>query len=398
MITVDNLLLELATSTTPTIEELMPSKDSRVLRSLATSVSNHLFITENQSRLLLKILRENQKKLGEISKNLNEVISTPLWSKPFRHIEQVRKLYLAPNDEEELTLFIEFTFNSEIRRILQELTKKCENLTPLPNGKIYTAAYTEQNIIALVDALTPADFVIDEIIQNHHRTIKSWSEQEIRDQFLLTNITHLTFQKHITEDLGINTTIDDNIIADRSVRYQYFTEIAKKTGETLTEVIANRSKTKVWVDKNQHTLVEVIASLKELKRLPVLVVFDTTVNSKYITNLEILSNSLEENGIFDNIGIYFRLANDDMGKQFNKFIADKKYNYNLASDTQVACVQSGKLPKFFLKNAWKPMSVIALDSKMGLRHGKTATYSNYCDCIVEWSDEPVLADVLRVKS
>jgi hypothetical protein len=398
MTTVDNLLLELATSTTPTIEELMPSKDSRVLRSLATSVSNHLFITENQSRLLLKILRENQKKLGEISKNLNEVISTPSWSKPFRHIEQVRKLYLAPNDEEELTLFIEFTFNSEIRRILQELTKKCENLTPLSNGKIYTAAYTEQNIIALVDALTPADFVIDEIIQNHHRTIKSWSEQEIRDQFLLTNITHLTFQKHITEDLGINTTIDDNIIADRSVRYQYFTEIAKKTGETLTEVIANRSKTKVWVDKNQHTLVEVIASLKELKRLPVLVVFDTTVNSKYITNLEILSNSLEENGIFDNIGIYFRLANDDMGKQFNKFIADKKYNYNLASDTQVACVQSGKLPKFFLKNAWKPMSVIALDSKMGLRHGKTATYSNYCDCIVEWSDEPVLADVLRVKS
>ena len=398
MITVDYLLLELATSTDPTIEELMPSKDSRVLRSLASSVSNHLFVTENQSRLLLKILRENQKKLGEISKNLNEVISTPSWSKPFRHIEQVRRMYLAPNEEEDLTLFIEFTFSSEIRRILQELAKKCENLIPLANGKMYTAAYTEQNIITLVDALTPANFVIDEIIQNHHKTIKSWSEQEIRDQFLLTNITHLNFQKHITEDLGINTTIDDNIIADRSVRYQYFTEIAKKPGDTLSECIANRSKTKVWVDKNQHTLVEVIASLKELKRLPLLVVFDTTINNKYITNLEILSNSLEENGIFDNVGIYFRLPNDDMGKQFNKFIADKKYNYNLATDTKVACVQSGKLPKFFLKNAWKPMSVIALDSRMGLRHGKTATYSNYCDCIVEWSDEPVLADVLRVKS
>jgi hypothetical protein len=68
MITVDNLLLQIVNFTSPTIEEQIQSKDSRVLRSLATSVIGHAFITENQSNLLLKILRENQKKLKFFSR------------------------------------------------------------------------------------------------------------------------------------------------------------------------------------------------------------------------------------------------------------------------------------------------------------------------------------------
>jgi len=397
MITVDNLLLEIVNSTNPTIEELIVSKDSRVLRSLASSVTNHLFITENQSRLLLKILRENHKKIEKIAENLNQVIESPVWSRSFRQIEQVRKLYISNNDEGELALIVEFTFSSEIRRILQNLSKNCENLVTTNNGKNYTALLSEQNIVALVEALTPLNFVIDETIKNHYSTIKSWSENAVRDQFLLTNITHLNFQKHITEDLGIHTSIDDNIIADRSMRYQYFTEIAKKHGDTLTEVIANRSKPRVYVDKNQHALSDIMSSLKDLKRLPLLIIFDTLVSNKYYANLEILSEALEKNGITDRVGIYFRLANDETGKKFNQLIANKQYNYNLDTDTQVACVMSGKLPKFFLNNAWRPMSVIALDSRMGLRHGKTAVYSNCCDLIVEWSDEPPLADELRFK-
>jgi hypothetical protein len=86
------------------------------------------------------------------------------------------------------------------------------------------------------------------------------------------------------------------------------------------------------------------------------------------------------------------LQNDEAGKQFNTMIADKKYNHQLDSDLKVAVVQSGKIPKFFLKNAWKPMSVIALDSRMGMRHGKIAVYTNCCDCVVEWSDEPALLE------
>jgi len=105
-----------------------------------------------------------------------------------------------------------------------------------------------------------------------------------------------------------------------------------------------------------------------------------------------LSTALEHNGIFDKIGVYFRLPNDTAGKKFNQLIKEKQYNYNLTSDTQVAVVMSGKLPKFFLKTAWTPMSVVALDTKMGLRHGKTSVYANCCDLIIEWAEKETMFD------
>ena len=396
MITVDNILLEIINSTSPTVEEVIAIKDSRVLRSLGTSVTNHNFITENQSKLLLRIFRENTEKLSKISENLNSCLRDPFWSKPFRQIEQVKKFYIGKNDNQDSLLFIEFTFSSEIRKILTNLSKNVENLTMTANGKIYTADLTEKNIAILFEALTPYGFTIDEAIETHYETIKSWSKNEVESQFLLSNIEYKNFQKAITEDLGIETPIDQSIITDRSMRYQYHLETPRNFGENLTENLANRTRPRTYVDKNQHSMVEIFNSLIQLKRLPTLVVFDTLVNNKYFDNLQILSESLEKNGIFDHIGIYFRLPNDDNGKKFNQYISEKKYNHVLDDTTKIACVQSGRLPKFFLKNAWRPMSVIALDSRMGLRHGKTAVYSNYCDLIVEWSDEPALADT-RIK-
>ena len=317
---------------------------------------------------------------------------SPQWSRSFRQIEQVKKFYITKNAEQDLVLFIELTYSHEIRKILQNLGQKLDNLVATSSQKIWTCDLTEKNIVGLVENLSQRDFTIDEVIKNHYTTIKSWSENEVRNQFLITNMTNTNFHKAITDDLGIATEIDQNIITDRSMRYQYFTENAKNHGETLTEVIASRSRSRIWIDKNQHSLNEVVASLVELKRLPMLVVFDTIVNNKYLENMEFLSDALKKNGIFDGVGIYFRLPNDDMGKKFNNFIAEHKYNQQLDETSKVAGVMSGKIPKFFLKNAWKPLSVITLGTKMGLRHGKTSVYVNCCDCIVEWSEDDTMFD------
>jgi hypothetical protein len=392
MTTIDNLLLNIVNHNAPTIEEQIAPRDSRVLRSLASTLSSHLFITENQAGLILKILRENSRKLKNFTEEIDHALTSPEWSKSFRKIEQIRKLYIHKNEDHESTIRIEFTFSSEIRKILSLLDKKLDDLVQGAPGKNYSADLTEKNIVTLVDALTPYNFEIDETIKTHYMTIKSWSETDIQNQFLITNIEHKNFQKAITEDLGLSTTIDQNIINDRSIRYQYRTDAVKNPGETLVEYLANRNKTKVWVDKTQHTPTEIISSLQELHRLPLLVVFDNLVNDKYNTNLDALIEALDANNIFDKIGIYFRLPNDEIGLKFNKKIKERQYNYNLMDDTRVAVVQGGKLPKFFLKSAWTPMSVIAFDTKMGLRHGKTSVYANCCDLIIEWAEKEVMFD------
>jgi hypothetical protein len=392
MTTIDNLVLKIVNYSSPTIEENLPNRDSRVLRSLATAINSHFFITENQSRLLVKILKEHQEKLSKIDNDFYDVLARSLWSRAFRQIEQVRKLYVFPIGDGNYTIAIEFTFSSAIRKILSNLAKTVDGLIQVHPGKLFYADLTEKNIVELIDALTPHNFQIDESLKNHYDTIKSWSKSDFQNQFLITAISNQNFEKHITADLGVETAIDQNIIVDRSNRYQYFVENREKTEENLTSCLAYRKKTKVWIDKNKFSLNEVFQALVNLKRLPALVVFDNhsiTTSQKNLKILEILVDSLEKNNLDKKVGIYFRLPNDEIGKKFNQLIAEKTYNNHLDVDTEIVGIQSGKIPKFFLTSNWKPMSIITIDSS--LRNSKTAVYANCCDLIISYSDsEPII--------
>ena len=256
-------------------------------------------------------------------------------------------------------------------------------------GKTFVADLTEQNIVTLVDELEPLEFVIDGKLQDYYKIIKSWSEEDIKNQFLLTTITHPNFQKQITADLGTETAIDDHVINDRSMRYQYFHKKSEKIPENLVETIANRTVPKVWINKKETSIDEILKSLVHLKRFPILVVFDSYNIKNSLTDLKDLTESLENIGIYNNVGIYFRLSNDAGGKEFNQYIADKQLNCNLDNETKVVGVQSGKIPKFLLKTDWKPMSVISIGSP--LRHSKTAAYTNGCDLIISYTDtQPIV--------
>ena len=384
MTTVDQLLLQIVDSTQPTIEEMIPKRDARVLRSFSTMLRTGTFLTENQSKLLLKILRENKQKMPIFEKELNSSLSSPMWSKMFQYVEVIKKMFIGTSQEGVPSLVIEFSYSAAIRKIMVILAKDVTGLEQSVPGKIFRAELTESNIVRLVENLSPLDFVIDEKILDHYKTIKSWSENEIFKQFELTSMTNTNFQRHITDDLGINTPITQAIINDRSLRYQYIPEKSEKNPENLTEIIAFRKNTKIWVDRKEYGLDQVIEALTNLRRLPVLVIFDTYDEKRCFAELQNLTENLEKNGIFNKVGIYFRLNNSETGKEFNQFIADKSFNKPLDINSRVVGIQSGKIPKFLLKNEWKPMSVISLGNS--LRNSKSSVYTNCCDLVIAYSD------------
>jgi len=390
MMTVDQLILKIVDFTTPTIEEVIAKRDSKVLRSFGTMLKTGIFFTENQSKLLLKILQDNREKLEFFQKDIEELIHNPTWSKTFRHVDVVRKFYISDNDGE-LSLFIEFTYSGTVRRQLQSIVKKVDGLTQINPSKLYTADLTEKNIVELVEVLKPLNFVIDDKIIQHYTTIKSWSENEVKSQFFLTTMTNTNFQKHITDDLGLNSAITQDIINDRSIRYNYFVEKSEKNPENLTEIIASRDLPTIWIDKKKYDLSDIIESLVQLKRFPLLVVFDGYDEKRCFADLQNLTKSLEKNRIFSDIGIYFRLDNSATGKEFNQYIGDKHLNSKLEKNSVVCGVQSGKIPKFLLKTDWKPMSVISLGN--AVKNGKTSVYTSCCDLIVSYSDtQPIIHD------
>ena len=95
MITIDEILLNIVNQTNPTIEDLMPARDSRVLRSLATSVNSNYFITENQSKLILKLFKEHKDSLQKVWHDISNVLVDPIWTRAFRQVEEYKKLQLS---------------------------------------------------------------------------------------------------------------------------------------------------------------------------------------------------------------------------------------------------------------------------------------------------------------
>jgi len=390
MITVDDLLLKIVNFSTPTIEEKITARDARVLRSLASSITATFFITENQSRLLVKILKENRKKLEEFSEEIDLTLKDPSWSKSFRQIEQIRKVSVDYKQFEEGRLNIEFTFNSQIRKILTD-SKKIEGLVQVHPGKAYTAEYTEKNIITIFELLEPHEFVFDEPLYRHYDTIKSWSENEVKKPLFLANFTHTAFQRLTSEDGNLQHETNESIITDRSNRFQYLVEKTGKNPENLTDIMAYREKSRIWVSSVMHSLDDIFESLTNLRRFPLLVIFPNYDEKRAFQNLENLSISLEKSGISDDVGIYFRMDNNEEGKKFNQLISSKAYNHKLTKDTKVVAIQSGKIPKFLIKSAWQPMSVLSLDNN--LRHNKAGVYSECCDLVITYSDAQPLVGI-----
>ena len=389
MITIDEILLTIVNQTNPTIEDLMPARDSRVLRSLATSVNSHYFITENQSNLILKLFKEHKNSLEKVVPNISELIVDPFWSQPFRQIEEYKKLQLSKNEDGDLVLNIQFSYSSNIRKILQVNCNKIDGFVQTHPAKGYTATLTEYNIVFLVELLTPLQFKIDEDIINHFTVIKSWDKKEIEDRFLITNISNQNFHKSITSELGVETTLNNLIIKDRSFRYQYTFNNTEEKPTSLAGDIAYRETSKVWVDSANYSLKQLIASLIELQRTPILIVFPNWDSDTVYKNMLILDSALKENNVNSNVGMYFRMDNQGHGKDFNQLIANNKYNSQLENETAIVGIQAGKIPKFLLKSKWTPMSVIVLDT---IRQNKSIVYANCCDLVISYSNTKPVVD------
>jgi len=390
MKTIDSLLhfvfLEAMTTTLP-----FSSRDTRTLQSLHNAMQTDTYITEKQSNLLLQILSNQLYAPFMLLANSDyaEYINDPLWKKDFRVLPDIKKIYHIPAGSNQINIHllkenytgviaIDFTFSSIIRNELKPLA---EILWQVKSGSLYYADFTEENLVAIIEKLTPYNFEIETTLRDYYTTIKLWDKSDIEDMYNLNKMPYPRFQDCIASDLGDISNLPPAIINDRRLRYQYTTKIDDfQTEYELTKNIANREKTKIWVNSNAYSINDVIKSLIELKRFPLLVVFEQSTDLITITQFNELAHALTSNGITDNIGFHFRLDNTPDGKIFNDAIGKRQYNSVLNNDTQVAAVLGGKLPKFFLKEKWQPMSVLCI--KNTLRHSKTAVYANRCDLVI----------------
>ena len=388
MITVDTLLIELYRQGIETLNPQIPSRDKKVLISLARQINSGHFLTENQSKLLVKILKENSQLLFDpISENLN-VIENPTWSHSFRVIEQVRKIFMTK--EVEGRILVEFTYNKRLRQHITDLNKNIEGQMLSINNKQYSLPLTEKNLYQVVSMFKPLGFSIDQNLMRFYEEIseiyKISSNQF--DVFNLTNDKLTSLIKQDTNDIS-----EDNLILlnDRRLKFQY--SIFPKNPEiSLKNSLANRPSSRVWINSATTSLDDLVTALYELNRLPVLFIFNGHDSKECLQNLKKMAFSLKNSGIDKRVGIYFRFDSvSEINRDFNLSISQIGYNTKLDGTTQVAGIANNKLPKFMLKNGWYPSSVISFSNNF--KSNKTSVYCDAVDLIVYYNDKRPLGGV-----
>jgi hypothetical protein len=385
MPTVDKFLFYLCYNYKDTLTAHWSQRDRKVLVSLSKQIQSGNFLTENQGKLLLKIIKENWEVVTATVTADISLIEDPQWSEPFRVIEQFRKIFISLDENPKIV--VEFTYNKRIRQRINDLNKVLQGQVVCANPRQYHLPLTEQNIYNVVSHFKSDDFEIDEKIMDFYHEIEEIieSKKNVYDVFSLVNEKLISA---IKKDIGDITNENLMLLNDRRIKYQY--QILSKNPEnSLKNSMANRSSTKVWIDSSNHELTEVIQNLRELNRFPLLVVFNGHDSKECLKNLEKLSKSV----IDSNTGIYFRFDNyNDSDKQFNMFIQFNQLNAKLSPTTLVAGIANNKLPKFMIKNGWYPNSIISFSNNF--KNNKSSYYCDSVDLIVYYNDkQPLGGDI-----
>jgi hypothetical protein len=383
MITIDKLLIQIENYGFEKFTLTISRRDLRILRNLANLVKSPDFITENQSKLLIKLLTENFKHLNFLGSNLSEALDEPYWSREFRNSDDPKKITIFSTNDEKF-IKIETNLTSYITKIFAGIEKSGGSSVHTYNSKTALMPLMEKNLILTVDSFRSENFDISDEILKFYNTIKSWSKEEVASKFQLETLDNKKILKKLEDELELNSSTDELLFADRKIRYQYQFS-PKIEPSTLKEIIAHRQSNKIFVDSTKYEFEELIDSLVALKKLPILLVFSNFSENECLKQIDMLSAVLSKKNLADDVGIYFRFKNVGKGQDFNQRIATKKFNKPLDTTTKIAGVVNGKLAKFFLKTNWQPNSVITFTNS--LRHNKTSVYCNNCDLIVYYTDK-----------
>lgn len=386
---IDNVILELQKNGWNNLNPSIPTKDIKILKSIANCINSPSYITESQANLVVKILRENLEYIDTQNLDISNSLKNIKWSNNFRVIKKERNVDIETNEKSEIFIKINFTWDKQINKLLFSLEK---NYIP---GKFSKNCFplTEKNVLEIYNILKPLNFTFSSKFLEFLEKIQSIDLEKIKDQFLFENFYQLKKQKLDQLDNFENQLIN----LDRKIRYQYlyngnFDENSKNL---LEYKIANRPDTKIFISNYLKSFDEVVSAIKKLKRDKILLVFDTNRIDDCLFYLSKVRDYINLNKLNQYSGIYFRFDNKEKGADFNKIISDNKLNNTLGQDSKFVGVSTGKLPKFMLASEWYPDAVISFTTS--LRNNKADVYCNDCDLVVYYTNiKPMISNVHEI--
>ena len=354
------------------VEFTIEKTDHTIMTSIARQTFRGVALTVRQSELMYEKLQSYRDQFDNLDWDFDYAVNQ--LRQPLRHIDRSKYIKIVDND-----IVIRFPFRKTEIMLVQEVVNQAGDGYHHQKGSHqHSFAFTESNILNIVDRFKNKQFVIDQELLDLHHDIKLIHNNP---QDYLSGISnmeliniHPTLQPIINDELGDLTSETMTQFIDRRFRYG-FNHIELPTDKsTLVNQIVCRTDKTFQSKPSMHSLHNMLDALWKLNRFPLLVILDKEPENE----LHEIANHFRDILNPEEQSVLFRLADKDAG--FNQLIKDRKLNNWVDKSTKVVYISKNKLPKLFVNSEWKPSAAFSFTSSMDRYVNDYVSFN--CDLIV----------------
>ncbi len=371
---------------------VIKSSDASILKSIAKQLSKGVAMTDRQLDLVKRKLVDHRQEFKRNSIDLDSCLDN--LKMPIREIDRSHWLRILTYKDEDW-LAIRFPFSKKIiDRIneLQALQSIPAHQKPPYKNHTHCFAFTPKNVFSLVEIAKKFDtkFIINKEITNIYNELLEYESK--KDSYIPgvynLNLANLPEEacKYLKEDVGELDTETLCLYYDRRHLYglKHFDKVIVKESmrpkTALTKKIIKRESGSVVVPAKNYKFAELIQSVFELKRFPLVLVIDPKKAFEHLqTTHEVFKNYFSNK----EMSVLFRV--DNKTDPFNKYIWKNKLNNPVAKNTKIVYINYNKLPKPLLRADFVPKMILSYGGK-GLNFNNVTQYAQQFDLQAVYED------------
>ncbi len=383
-------------------------RDKKILQSIASKTFKGIGLTDKQLAVIKKILLTNYiqqfsdrdidliKSLETLRGPLRELDrSTYIRLRKVQDIPELKDVYNQGNFGIELQLIdVRFPFNMSYARLLNDVKKKFRYDDRYFNhNNHYFFPYDEKYVYHLIDKFKNKIKDIDpELLEVYQKLcdINAHPEQHLPGiyDYEIRNVPR-EYINHLHNNIGIPNKENLYLYQDRrqalALEFMESAAVQESLGkiDILSQKIAMRKTFIVNINKHKWTLDQVIGSLNQLLRFPLLVVLN---EKRALDDYHQIHSRLKLLFPSSAQSVLFRLPNEEANNiEFNLRVSEDRTNNSIDENTKIVYISHKRVPKPLIKSKWRAQAAISLRSEK--EHNQVQNFLQQYDLIIQYDHE-----------
>lgn len=365
----------------------LENSDVKILYSIARQVFKGVGLTDRQHELVKIKLLAYSDQFNNHNICVNELLNN--LRMPIRSIDRSRWLKLK-EVEDELYLGLRFTFNKKLIQTIEPL-RVIENRRLFDSlNKIHYYHFTLKNLKFISDKIKDKNFIVDETLQVILDKLENYenNKQDYLPGVFDLDLKNLNKNAYTNAIAALGEPNIENLALYKDRRWQFGLEHFDETDldasyrsyTNLSKKIINRTQKSVYINSEEYSINNLVHSIVELKRYPILVMLPDEDPLSLFTKIYKAFD-----GVFSRSSqaVYFRLDNStEYNRCFNQAIKDYSCNNTIDKETKIVYINK-KITKPLARSNWRPNIVLRTDTVMD---GKVNAYLEEIDLSIQYAE------------